>query len=319
MKKSWEYAAAAGLALAIVASVTMVSFAKEERTKIGTIGLTFSSGIQAGESGGNVDVDLNAAGCSVESVDIVNEGNYWMGGDKPKVEVWLCADYGYYFAKSGKSAFTFSGDKVNYVSGSIRNDKSEMILTVTLEKLNVDNEDLGVSGLSWDKNNGIANWDSLDLANTYKVRLCRKGSAASDDGIGPVYTVKENSFDFSGKFPKAGTYYFKVKAVDARNNTGDWEESSYMDVTDRDLARFDGEWMRDDRGWWFKNPDGSYPKNRWEYIRSKWYFFDEDGYMKTGWINWNHKLYYCDDTGAMLSSTVTPDGFHVGADGARIN
>lgn len=317
MKKNWEYAVALGLVIAV--SVSLVSFAKEERTKIGTIGLTFSSSIQAGDSGGSVDVDLNARGCSVDSVDIVNEGDYWMGGDKPKVEVWLSADSDYYFAKSGKGAFTFSGDKVMYVSGSIRDDKSEMILTVTLGKLDADNEDLDVGGLTWDRENGIANWDSLDLVSSYKVRLCRRDSASSYDGIGPVYTVKNNSFDFSGKFPRAGSYYFKVKAVDARNNAGDWEESSYMDVTDQDLARFDGHWMRDDVGWWFVNPDGSCVKNNWQYIHSKWYFFDDKGYMKTGWISWKNKLYYCDDTGAMLSNTVTPDGFHVGEDGARIS
>ncbi len=43
------------------------------------------------------------------------------------------------------------------------------------------------------------------------------------------------------------------------------------------------------------------------------------GYMKTGWISWEDKLYYCDPSGAMLVSAVTPDGFTVGADGARIN
>lgn len=41
--------------------------------------------------------------------------------------------------------------------------------------------------------------------------------------------------------------------------------------------------------------------------------------MKTGWIPWGGKLYYCGDNGSMLVSTITPDGFTVGADGARIN
>ena len=43
-----------------------------------------------------------------------------------------------------------------------------------------------------------------------------------------------------------------------------------------------------------------------------------DGYMRTGWIDWNGKQYFCDPSGAMLENTVTPDGFQVGADGARI-
>ena len=200
-------------------------------------------------------------------------------------------------------------------------DKSEMVLTVTLEKLDEDDEDLDVSGLTWDEYNGIAHWDHQELAKNYKVRLCRYGNntTTSDDGIGTVYTVKENSFDFSGKFPKPGTYYFKVRAVDSRGNTGDWQESVYMDVTEQDLARLNGQWMRDDRGWWYVNPDGSYTKDNWQYIRTKWYFFDKEGYMKTGWIQWNDKFYYCDDSGAMLAGTVTPDGYTVGADGARLN
>ena len=131
--------------------------------------------------------------------------------------------------------------------------------------------------------------------------------------------MKENSFDFSGRFPRTGTYYFKVRAVDSRSNAGDWQESAYMDVTEEDLARLNGQWMRDDRGWWYVNPDGSYTKDGWQSIRGKWYFFDGEGYMKTGWIQWNDKFYYCDDSGAMLAGTVTPDGYTVGADGARLN
>ena len=321
MGRKREWVITLGLSLAVAASISMVSLAKEEREKVGTIELSFSYDIQAGESGGDVDVTLGSGNCSVESVDIVNEKDFWVGGDKPKVEVWLSADSDYYFAKSGKSAFSFSGDKVKYVTSSTKSDKSEMVLTVTLEKLDEDDEDLDVSGLTWDEYNGIAHWDHNSLAKNYKVRLCRYGnnSTTSDDGIGTVYTVKENSFDFSGRFPRTGTYYFKVRAVDSRSNAGDWQESTYMDVTEEDLARLNGQWMQDDRGWWYVNPDVSYTKDGWQSIRGKWYFFDGEGYMKTGWIQWNDKFYYCDDSGAMLAGTVTSDGYTVGADGARLN
>lgn len=320
MRKRWEWGIAVGTALIIAASSAFVCLAKEERTPVGTIGLNFSSDIQAGESGGNVDVTLESGDCSIESVDVVNEGDIWVGGDKPKVEIWLSADSDYYFSKSGKSAFSFSGDKVKYVSSSTKNDKEEMVLTVTLEKLDEEDEDLDVSGLTWDEDNGIAHWDHLDLAKSYKVRLCRRGnSTTDDDGIGSVYTVKENSFDFSSKFPRTGTYYFKVRAVDSKNNNGDWQESPYIDVLEEDLQRLGGQWIQDDRGWWYLNSDGSYTVNNWQYIRNKWYFFGPEGYMATGWIDWNGQQYYCDDSGAMLVSTVTPDGHSVGADGARIN
>ena len=323
MRKTGIFAVIAGLALAMTASVSFLSFAKEERTPVDTIELSFYSDIKAGEAGGKVDVTLNSGQCSVSSVDIVNEKEYWLGGDKPKVEVWLSADRGYYFKKSGKSAFHFSenGDKVNYVSSSSKNDKEELKLTVTLEKLDKEDADLSVSGLAWDEDRGIANWDYQDIAQYYRVRLCHRntGSGNGEEGIGPVYTVKENSFDFSGEISKTGSYYFKVKAVDARNNSGSWDESPYMDIDEEDIIRFSGQWIQNSKGWWFRNPDGSYTKNGWQCIRSKWYFFDEAGYMKTGWIPWGGKLYYCGDNGSMLVSTITPDGFTVGADGARIN
>ena len=105
----------------------------------------------------------------------------------------------------------------------------------------------------------------------------------------------------------------------------------------------------------FAGTDGSYPKAGWAQLewngQKLWYHFDTNGYMSTGWIqdggNWYYlhaagdgnrgfmhtgwqeiggKWYYFHkDTdgaalpvGAMLSNTVTPDGYTVGSDGAWI-
>ena len=83
--------------------------------------------------------------CSIEAWILSMRGDSWVGGDKPKVEIWLSADSDYYFKKSGKSAFSFSGDTVKYVSSSTKNDKEEMVLVVKrLDKLDEDDEDLDV-------------------------------------------------------------------------------------------------------------------------------------------------------------------------------
>ena len=163
MRKRGAYAVLAGAALFMTCTLSFTAFAKEERTPVGKIKLNFTSDIQAGEIGGNVDVSLEDGECSIESVDIVNEGDSWVGGDKPKVEIWLSADSDYYFKKSGKSAFSFSGDTVKYVSSSTKNDKEEMVLVVRLDKLDEDDEDLDVSGLMWDEDNGVAHWDDMSL------------------------------------------------------------------------------------------------------------------------------------------------------------
>ena len=319
MRKKKTYGALALAVLVAVASTSMVCFAKEERTPVGKVKLTITSDIRAGDQDGGVDVSVDG-NCSLESADVVNEGFNWVGGEKPKVEIWLSADSDCYFNKTGKSAFTIVGDGVKYVSSHTEGDKEEMVVTVRLDKLDEDDEDLDVNGLTWDEENAIAHWNHLDIAKDYRVRLCRKSNNSySDDGIGITYTVTENSYDFSGKITRPGTYYFKIRAIDSGNNGGDWEESYNMEITADDLVRFKGEWHQDDKGWWYANRSGSYTKNDWQQIDSQWYFFDQDGYMKTGWIQWGDKQYFCQDFGAMMVSGVTPDGFTVGEDGARVN
>ena len=115
-----------------------------------------------------------------------------------------------------------------------------------------------------------------------------------------------------------------------------------------------GSWQRDSVGWWYKNSNGSYPKNDWQRIDGKWYYFDGRGYIthskweriKDYWYYFNtsghmtenawemigDKWYYFDTKGHMLSnqwvgdyyvgkngdmlkSTVTPDNYVVGSDG----
>lgn len=57
-----------------------------------------------------------------------------------------------------------------------------------------------------------------------------------------------------------------------------------------------GSWIQDQTGWWYRNPDGSYPKGQWSYElyngKSYWYYFNETGYMATGWLELSGQRYY---------------------------
>ncbi len=65
------------------------------------------------------------------------------------------------------------------------------------------------------------------------------------------------------------------------------------------FSSFAAEWKQEADGrWWYAYDDGSYPQNGWAKIDGKDYYFDAEGYM--------------------LSNTVTPDGYTVGADGAWV-
>ncbi len=114
-----------------------------------------------------------------------------------------------------------------------------------------------------------------------------------------------------------------------------------------------GLWFMDAIGWWYRNPDGSYPINTWKYLpynqRSEWYHFDEQGYARTGWFtDTDGRMYYLNPIsngfkgmmltgwyqidgfwyyfneasdgfkGALLTDTVTPDGYRVNGKGQRV-
>lgn len=51
-------------------------------------------------------------------------------------------------------------------------------------------------------------------------------------------------------------------------------------------------WIKDNNGWWYRRPDGSYPANAWHTINHHWYLFNKDGYACTSWHRWNGSV--CD-------------------------
>lgn len=106
-------------------------------------------------------------------------------------------------------------------------------------------------------------------------------------------------------------------------------------------------WQRDNKGWWIKNSDGSYPRNEWKLVNNSWYFFDSQGYMFTGWLNLSGSWYYLntdegsdngkmvtgwravsgkwyylstatDGSGGKMLLNTTIDGYRLGADGAWV-
>ena len=115
---------------------------------------------------------------------------------------------------------------------------------------------------------------------------------------------------------------------------------------DRSLSG--GQWMQDEKGWWYKRADGSYLKNSWGYEayngKSYWYYFLDSGYMATGWVEVNGSKYYLfpnsdgwkgrmligwqwidgncyyldtqgQNEGALYRNSTTPDGFTVDSEG----
>ena len=81
-----------------------------------------------------------------------------------------------------------------------------------------------------------------------------------------------------------------------------------------------GYWNSDYYGWWYQNPDGSYPVNSWKLIDGEWYHFNYSGYMDTGWINDSGTWYYLYPSGEMATGWLSVDGswYFLDQDGAML-
>lgn len=114
--------------------------------------------------------------------------------------------------------------------------------------------------------------------------------------------------------------------VNTFNTKMDEIAKGILNCFDIDAIEMQAGWIKDDTGWWYKNPDGSYPKsqwwkldawyyfdqrgyalcNTWQQINGNWYYFDEDCRMVTGWreLVWNgvKSWYFFDTSGNMLAS-----------------
>lgn len=62
-------------------------------------------------------------------------------------------------------------------------------------------------------------------------------------------------------------------------------------------------WVQDESGWHYQNPDGSYAQSQWVSYKGKWYYCDENGIMKTGKLIDNGIFYYLNEDGSMVSGT----------------
>lgn len=65
----------------------------------------------------------------------------------------------------------------------------------------------------------------------------------------------------------------------------------------------DGQWMKNETGWWYQYKDGTYPMKTWAFLpymnQNQWYYFDEKGYMLSGWQFIDEEWYYLNPDGAM--------------------
>lgn len=304
-----------------LAAGMMISSYGATRKKISSVNISVESKIELDTQYGEetINVTVKGSNYSFDYYEINNVGFSWLEEDVPDITLYFRADEGYYFSLSKASQVKLTG--ATYVKASRQDSSETLALQVKLPPMS---ESLGEGdGVSLTEG-GYAVWNAIRGAGSYESRLYRNG-----EGVGSNWqTTDQLYYDYTKEMRRPGVYMVKVRPVNKVNNKnkGEWMMSETIQINESMAEAIRngtapglpirGEWMRDDVGKYYMHEDGTYTQNDWERIEREWYFFDEKGYMKTGWIEWNGKKYYCDDkTGRMLTSTMTPDGIILDANG----
>lgn len=286
---------------------------KETRQPIETMGINVVSQVQEGDDWGYI--------VAAESTGMCTVGNYewsgmstggWAIGDKPKVKIYFHAKGGNYFNKiNGKGKITVTG--ADYSTARITDNKETLIVTVELKPVagkHDSPDDAEWVGFPY----GLGEWTPVKGIDAYALMLYRDGQR-----IWESERVTGTQFDFFPYMDRPGTYEFRVRGVakdsaqeayivptdwmisDEQNI--DWDETpaGWYGWNQSTLGQSAPEfgWQKDSEGWWYKNPDGSYPRDTWAALDGKWYLFDYRGYMLKGWQMKDQHWYYLSDNGDM--------------------
>lgn len=257
-------------------------------------------------------------------------------------------DYRFSGVEAGNVSIT--GAEGEVLSVSCR--PSSVTILYKLQQINLNEEtyretELVPDDVLWEKTTGTARWYGAADAAYYEVRLYR------GDSLVKAASTAGSAYNFSDCFTEGGQYYFTVQAYHKDSTRGacrnserwyvDRSFASYLssmaqsltamnlgnalpaktdsltDVLCSDTTRYtaqNGCWIEDAAGFWYQNPDGSYPYNGFASIGGQWYYFDMGGRnVRDRWINWKSKYYYLGKDGAMLRDAMTPDGYYVNASG----
>ncbi len=325
------------------------------KTSISKVSLSIDSEFELDGDSYDINIDSNSGNYSVDGYRLQSSvpSGGWQSSSHPVIIITLSLDDpdSYKWAVSNKSNVTVSGDSGTVTAVS----KSGNYLHVTFKfgKLSEssssdsDGYDLTVEDPAWDEESATAYWEGGNDAKKYEVKLYRSGTLLK------TVTTTSDHYCFASSFTQSGTYRFKVRAIYSSSKKGTFETSENFTVSSTEASYIrseygstsnsgvsstsssstgtvsgstsgpggtsGGQWLRDNVGWWYRNADGSYTTNNWQYINGQWYYFLETGYMATGWISVNGVWYYLDATnGNMYASQMTPDGYYVTASGAWI-
>lgn len=227
--RGWKRTLAVILGAGMLASLAAGSaLAAETRKKISSVSLTIdASGIQAGQSGGSIEVEWpDTAHYFVSGYEFDDDTEDWKAGDKPKIVITLDAESDYYFSSTSVKV---KGD-ATYSKKETDNDKETLLVTIQLKALEGNYE---LEEANWlEEASPVASWEDEENVDNYQVRLRRNGST-----VGSSVTTTARSYDFGSSITRTGDYTFEVRSYRSTSKHGEWYESDVLTVDEALLNR----------------------------------------------------------------------------------
>ncbi len=316
--------------LAVLAPVNVLADEDENENEdevISRLVIEVESKVQVGAPCSPLDIEVTVleSGYEVRDVEVLNKAAVWGNADVPRFAIYFRPEEGYTFAVD-RSRIEIQG--AEYELGIWDEDLCCYVLRIRLPSLR---HEVGtIEDAHWDSVT-LASWTATYNTVSYEIQLY-----CGDRKRGASQYVTGTSCDLGAYMRAEGDYHYRVRAVNRYDITqrSEWKESSHSVVDAAQAEQIRQQypadasagpggkspvpdyqelglygWLLDGAGWWYRNDDGSYTTNNWQYIDDKWYYFDSKGYMVTGWIDWGDKSYYCDpESGAMLVNMIVPDG-----------
>ena len=146
--------------------------------------------------------------------------------------------------------------------------------------------------------------DQIVGANVSSEVKVGKQSVVTGTGIGTIsyetsdemIAIVDDKGVITGISP--GTVIITVTAS-GDNNYNSASKAIHIIVT-KDKEYSIGEWKQNSKGWWYENPDGTYPYSCWKEIDGNWYYFNASGYRVTGWQKIKNTWYYFETTTGIM-------------------
>jgi hypothetical protein len=123
-------------------------------------------------------------------------------------------------------------------------------------------------------------------------------SKEKDCSVERVYVIATSVMD-EGKIIFRATDYYSFEKFPYSN---EWVDGKWYNKDGSQTYSATGSWKKNNKGIWYEDTKGWYPRNRWQKIDGKWYYFKSSGYAAVNefvqgwWVGsngaWNDPVHY---------------------------